>query len=94
MELFLSLVLLVVILVEVVPKFASYSRLGCHVPSLHAGRRVATAAVALETQLTGAWPYQAAVPGLRFWDGFLEIETTGADRRKYRTLPGEPWPSA
>jgi uncharacterized protein (TIRG00374 family) len=39
---------------------------------------VAIAALALVNQISGVWPYQAALPGLRFWDGFLEVETTGA----------------
>ncbi len=45
---------------------------------LQAGWWAAIAGVALINQISGVWPYQAALPGLRFWDGFLEIETTGA----------------
>jgi putative heme transporter len=73
-----SLVLLVVILVEVVPKFASYSHAWAAMTHLNAWWWVAIAGVALVNQISGVWPYQAALPGLRFWDGFLEIETTGA----------------
>ncbi len=73
-----SLVLLVLILVEVVPKFASYSRAWAAMTHLSAWWWVAIAGVALVNQISGVWPYQAALPGLRFWDGFLEVETTGA----------------
>ena len=73
-----SLVLLVVILVEVVPKFASYSRAWAAMSHLNTWWWAAIAGVALVNQVSGVWPYQAALPGLRFWDGFLEIETTGA----------------
>jgi putative heme transporter len=73
-----SLILLVVILVEVVPKFASYSRAWAAMSHLSAWWWVVIAGVALVNQISGVWPYQAALPGLRFWDGFLEIETTGA----------------
>jgi putative heme transporter len=73
-----SLVLLVVILFEVVPKFASYSRAWAATTQLSAWWWVAIAGVALVNQISGVWPYQAALPGLRFWDGFLEVETTGA----------------
>ena len=73
-----SLVLLVLILVEVVPKFASYSRAWAAMTHLSAWWWVAIAGVAFVNQISGVWPYQAALPGLGFWDGFLEVETTGA----------------
>jgi uncharacterized protein (TIRG00374 family) len=73
-----SLILLVVILVEVVPKFASYSRAWSALTHLSAWWWVAIAGVALVNQISGVWPYQAALPGLGLWDGFVEIETTGA----------------
>ena len=73
-----SLVLLVVILVEVVPKFASYSHAWAAMTHLNPWWWVAIAGLALVNQISGVWPYQAALPGLRLWDGFLVIETTGA----------------
>jgi uncharacterized membrane protein YbhN (UPF0104 family) len=73
-----GLVLLVVVLVEVVPKFASYSRAWAAMTHLNSWWWDGIAGVALVNQISGVWPYQAALPGLRFWDGFLEIETTGA----------------
>ena len=69
---------MVVILVGVVPKFASYSRAWAAMTHLSAWWWVAIGVVALVNQISGVWPYQAALPGLRFWDGFLEVETTGA----------------
>lgn len=73
-----SLVLLVFILVGVVPKFASYSGAWAAMTHLNASWWVAIAVVALLNQISGVWPYQAALPGLRFWDGFLQTETTAA----------------
>jgi putative heme transporter len=73
-----SLVLLVLILVEVVPKFASYSRAWAAMTHLDAWWWVAITGVSVINQISGVWPYQAALPGLRCWDGFLEVETTGA----------------
>ena len=73
-----SLVLLVFILVGVVPKFASYSGAWAAMTHLNAWWWVAITAVALLNQISGVWPYQAALPGLRFWDGFLQTETTAA----------------
>jgi putative heme transporter len=74
----LSLVLLVVILVGVVPKFASYSGAWSATTHLNAWWWVAITLVALLNQISGVWPYQAALPGLRFSDGFLQIETCAA----------------
>jgi uncharacterized protein (TIRG00374 family) len=73
-----SLVLLVFILVGVVPKFASYSGAWAAMTHLNAWWWVAIAFVALLNQISGVWPYQAALPGLRFRDGFLEVETAAA----------------
>ncbi len=73
-----SLVLLVLILVEVIPKFASYSDAWAAMTHLTPWWWVAIAGVALANQISGVCPYEAALPGLRLWDGFLTIETTGA----------------
>jgi len=73
-----SLVLLVFILVGVVPKFASYSGAWSAMTQLSAWWWVAITAVSLLNQLSGVWPYQAALPGLRFSDGFVQIETCAA----------------
>jgi uncharacterized protein (TIRG00374 family) len=73
-----SLALLIFILVGVVPKFASYSGAWDAMNHLNPWWWVAIAAIALLNQFSGVWPYQAALPGLRFWDGFLEVETAAA----------------
>jgi putative heme transporter len=73
-----SLVLLVFILVGVVPKFASYSGAWAAMAHLNAWWWVTIGGVALLNQISGVWPYQAALPGLRFLDGFLQTETTAA----------------
>lgn len=73
-----SLVLLVFILVGVVPKFASYSGAWAAMTHLDPWWWVAIGIVALVNQISGVWPYQAALPGLRFRDGFLEVETAAA----------------
>jgi putative heme transporter len=73
-----SLLLLVFILVGVVPKFASYSGAWATMTHLDAWWWAAIVVVALINQVSGVWPYQAALPGLRFSDGFLQTETTAA----------------
>ena len=73
-----SLLLLVFILVGVVPKFASYSGAWATMTHLGAWWWGAILVVALLNQVSGVWPYQAALPGLRFFDGFLQTETTAA----------------
>jgi len=73
-----SLALLVFILVGVVPKFASYSGAWAAMTHLNPWWWVAIVAGALLNQVSGVWPYQAALPGLGFWDGFLEVQTAAA----------------
>jgi uncharacterized membrane protein YbhN (UPF0104 family) len=46
---------------------------------------VMIAAAAVLSQISGIWPYQAALPGLRFRDGLLQIETATAISS---TVPG------
>jgi putative heme transporter len=73
-----SLVLLIFILVGVIPQFASYSRAWTRVIDLDTWSWVAIAGAAAINQISGIWPYQAAMPGLRFWHGLLQIETATA----------------
>jgi putative heme transporter len=73
-----SLVLLIFIVVGVIPKFASYSSAWARVTHLDTWSWVAIAAAATLNQISGIWPYQAAMPGLRFRYGLLQIETTTA----------------
>ncbi len=39
---------------------------------------MAIAVAATVNQISGVWPYQAAIPGLRFWHGLLQFETATA----------------
>jgi uncharacterized protein (TIRG00374 family) len=73
-----SFVLLIFILVGVIPRFASYSGAWAHLTHLSAWWWVAIAVAAAINQVSGVWPYQAALPGLRGRDGFLLIETAAA----------------
>jgi uncharacterized protein (TIRG00374 family) len=73
-----SVVLLIFILVGVIPRFASYSGAWTHLSQLSAWWWVAIAGAAAINQISGVWPYQAALPGLRGQDGFLLIETAAA----------------
>jgi putative heme transporter len=73
-----SLVLLTFILVGVIPLFASYSSAWTRTTNLGTWSWVAIVAAATLNQISGIWPYQAAMPGLRFWHGFLQIETATA----------------
>jgi putative heme transporter len=71
-----SVVLLVLIIVGVIPRFASYSGAWAHMSNLGTWWWAAIAIGAVVTQISGVWIYQAALPGLRLRHGFLETETT------------------
>jgi putative heme transporter len=73
-----SLVLLILILVGVIPQFASYSSAWTRITHLDTWSWVAIVATAGLNQISGIWPYQAAMPGLHFWQGLLQIETATA----------------
>jgi uncharacterized protein (TIRG00374 family) len=73
-----SLALLAFILVGVIPKFASYSGAWARLTHLGAWSWVAIAAAAVLNQISGIWPNQAALQGLRLWPGVLQIETATA----------------
>lgn len=73
-----SLILLVFIVVGVIPQFGSYSNAWARVTHLSAWYWVALGVAAAVNQLSGAWPYLAAMPGLRLRDGVLQIETATA----------------
>jgi uncharacterized protein (TIRG00374 family) len=73
-----SLALLIIIVVGVIPKFASYSGAWTRVTHLDTVSWVAIAVAAIVNQISGVWPYQAAMPGLRFGPGLLQIETATA----------------
>jgi putative heme transporter len=73
-----SVALLVTIFVGVIPQFASYSYAWRHMASIGPWWWVVLAVVTAVTQVSGVWVYQAALPGLRLRDGFVQIETTSA----------------
>jgi putative heme transporter len=73
-----SVALLIFILVGVIPTFASYSSAWRHLTHLGVWSWVAIAGAAVLNQISGVWPYQAAMPGLRLWPGILQIETATA----------------
>lgn len=73
-----SVVLLAFIVVGVIPQFASYSGAWTRITHLDIGSWVAIVAAATLNQISGVWPYQAAMPGLRFGQGLLQIETATA----------------
>ncbi len=73
-----SLVLLILIVVGVIPQFASYSSAWTRISHLSPWSWVAITAATTVNQISGIWPYQAAMPGLRFWQGLLQIETATA----------------
>ena len=81
----LSIGLLAFILLGVIPQFASYSSAWARMNDLGTLWWVAIAAAAVLSQISGIWPYQAALPGLRFRDGLLQIETATAISS---TVPG------
>ena len=73
-----SLALLILIFVGVIPRLASYTGAWTRVTRLDTWSWVAIAAAAVVNQISGVWPYQAAMPGLRFTDGLVQIETATA----------------
>ena len=73
-----SVTLLVLMFAGVIPQFTSYSDTWAHMADLGALWWVAIAVAATVNQISIVWPYQAALPGLRFRLGFLETETTSA----------------
>jgi uncharacterized protein (TIRG00374 family) len=74
----LSFGLLAFIVLGVIPQFASYSSAWARMSDLGVWWWVAIAAAAILSQISGIWPYQAALPGLRFRDGIVQIETATA----------------
>jgi putative heme transporter len=74
----LSVVLLVAILIGVVPQFANYSDAWRHMARIGPWWWVMLALATAVTQVSGVWLYQAALPGLRMRDGFVQISTTSA----------------
>jgi uncharacterized membrane protein YbhN (UPF0104 family) len=62
----------------VIPQFGSYSGAWARLTRLDAWSWVTIAAASGLYQVSGVWPYQAAMPGLRLRDGLVQIETATA----------------
>lgn len=81
----LSILLLVAIFAGAIPRFASYSDALRNMAHVSPTWWVLVALMTVCAQVGGVWVYQAALPGLRFFDGLTEIETTSAIAS---TVPG------
>ena len=73
-----GLALLGFIVIGVIPQFASYSSAWTSMRDLTAWWWLAIAGAAILSQISGIWPYQAVLPGLRFRDALLQIESATA----------------
>jgi uncharacterized protein (TIRG00374 family) len=73
-----SLALLLLIFVGLIPRFANYSDALTHLMHLDTWSWVAIASASVVNQISGVWPYQAAMPGLRFGQGLIQLETATA----------------
>jgi uncharacterized protein (TIRG00374 family) len=73
-----SLALIVLIFVGVIPQFASYQSAWTAIQNMSPGWWVAILAAATVNQVSFVWPYQAVLPHLRFWHGFMETQTSTA----------------
>ena len=74
----LSLALIVFIFVGVIPQFASYQGAWTAIQAMSPGWWLAILAAAVVNQISFVWPYQAVLPHLRFWHGFMETQTSTA----------------
>ena len=74
----LSLALIVFIFVGVIPQFASYSAAWTAIQQMSTGWWLAILAAAIINQVSFVWPYQAVLPHLRFWHGFMETQSSTA----------------
>jgi len=73
-----SLALILFIFLGVIPQFASYQGAWTAIQHMSPGWWVAIAVAAVVNQVSFVWPYQAVLPHLRFWHGFLETQTSTA----------------
>jgi uncharacterized protein (TIRG00374 family) len=73
-----SLALIVFIFVGVIPQFASYQNAWTAIQQMSPGWWVAIGVAAIVNQVSFVWPYQAVLPHLRFWHGFLETQSSTA----------------
>ena len=74
----MSLALIVFIFVGVIPQFASYQGAWTAIQKMSPGWWAAILVAAVLNQVSFVWPYQAVLPHLRFWHGFMETQTSTA----------------
>jgi putative heme transporter len=72
----LGVVVVVFIFVGVIPQFASYHGAWAAIARMSPAWLVAIVIAAVVNQLAPVWPFQAVLPHLRFWHGFMEIEAS------------------
>ena len=73
-----SVAFILLIFVVVIPQFASYSAVWTAIQQMSPGWWAAILIAATVNQVSFVWPYQAVLPHLRFWHGFLETQTSTA----------------
>jgi uncharacterized protein (TIRG00374 family) len=73
-----SLALILFIFLGVIPQFASYQDAWTAIQAMSPGWWVAIGVAAILNQMSFVWPYQAVLPHLRFWHGFLETQSSTA----------------
>ena len=74
----LGVALVVGIFVGVIPQFASYRAAWAAIQGMSPGWWAAIAAAAALGLAFAVWPFQAALPRLRFWPGFMQVQTSTA----------------
>jgi uncharacterized protein (TIRG00374 family) len=72
----LTLAVLVFVFVGVFPKFANYSDAWTSIQQMSTIALAALVLVAIVNVVVYVWPYQAAMPGLRYRDGFVVRQTS------------------
>jgi uncharacterized protein (TIRG00374 family) len=71
-----SVAVLVVVFVGVLPRFADYSQAWSSIQKMPPGYLVALIVAAVVNVAVGAWPVQAALPGLRYRPAFVVGQTS------------------
>ena len=70
--------LVVGIFVGVIPQFASYKDAWTAIAKVSPGWWAAIVVAAALSLAFAVWPFQAALPRLRYWPGFMEVQTSTA----------------
>lgn len=73
-----GLAILVLIFVGVIPQFADYAQAWTAIEQMSWVWWPPLLVTAVFVLVSNVWPYQATLPGLTFWNGFTETETTAA----------------